>query len=106
VCVKFCKNGQRKRVAQSPDRGLPGAGKTTLARELAPLLSAVVFNADDVRQNINRYLGFSPEDRIEQARRIGWLCNKVACADHEFHMPHAGDAGGNRWHLVRPSPFG
>ena len=26
--------------------GLPGAGKTTLAQRLAPLLNAVVFNAD------------------------------------------------------------
>ncbi len=39
--------------------GLPGAGKTTLARELAPLLNAVLFNADEVRQNINRDLGYS-----------------------------------------------
>ena len=57
--------------------GLPGAGKTTLARELAPLLNAVLFNADEVRQNINRDLGYSVEDRIEQARRMGWLCDRV-----------------------------
>jgi hypothetical protein len=31
--------------------GLPGAGKTTLANALAPLLNAVVFNADAVRAN-------------------------------------------------------
>ncbi len=62
--------------------GLPGAGKTTLARELAPLLRAVLFNADEVRQNLNRDLGFSPEDRIEQARRMGWLCDHVAEAGH------------------------
>ena len=60
--------------------GLPGAGKTTLARELAPLLNAVVFNADEVRRNINTDLGFSVEDRIEQARRMGWLCDRVAKA--------------------------
>jgi hypothetical protein len=62
--------------------GLPGAGKTTLARELAPLLSAVLFNADEVRQNLNRDLGFSAEDRIEQARRMGWLCDRVVEAGH------------------------
>ena len=39
--------------------GLPGAGKTTLARELAPLLRAVLFNADEVRKTLNRDLGFS-----------------------------------------------
>ena len=57
--------------------GLPGAGKTTLARCLAPRLGAVHFNADDVRREINRDLGFSPADRIEQARRMGWLCDRV-----------------------------
>ena len=34
--------------------GLPGAGKTTLANALAPLLNAVVFNADAVRANLSR----------------------------------------------------
>jgi hypothetical protein len=57
--------------------GLPGAGKTTLANELAPRLNAVHFNADDVRTNINKDLGFSETDRIEHARRMGWLCDRV-----------------------------
>ena len=57
--------------------GLPGAGKTTLAEALAPLLNAVVFNADAVRANLSRDLGFSHEDRIEHARRMGWMCDRV-----------------------------
>src|SRR5262245_42813125 len=57
--------------------GLPGAGKTTLAISLAPLLNAVVFNADAVRANISCHLGFSHADRIEHARRMGWLCDRV-----------------------------
>jgi adenylylsulfate kinase len=57
--------------------GLPGAGKTTLAKELAVRLNAVHFNADEVRANVNKDLGFSEEDRIEQARRMGWLCDQV-----------------------------
>jgi len=55
--------------------GLPGAGKTTLAEALARLLQAVHFNADDIRKNINKDLGFSVEDRVEQARRMGHLCD-------------------------------
>jgi adenylylsulfate kinase len=57
--------------------GLPGAGKTTLASVLAPRLNAVVFNADEVRANLNKDLGYSEADRIEQARRMGWLCDQV-----------------------------
>lgn len=57
--------------------GLPGAGKTTLANALAPLLNAVVFNADAVRANLSRDLGFSHQDRIEHARRMGWMCDRV-----------------------------
>jgi hypothetical protein len=57
--------------------GLPGAGKTTLAGALAPLLNAVVFNADAVRANLSRDLGFSHDDRVEHARRMGWMCDRV-----------------------------
>src|ERR1700743_2253275 len=57
--------------------GLPGAGKTTFATVLAPLLNAVVFNADAVRANLSRDLGFSHEDRVEHARRMGWMCDRV-----------------------------
>ena len=39
--------------------GLPKSGKTTLARELAPLLPAVLFDADEVRKNVNVELGVS-----------------------------------------------
>ena len=55
--------------------GLPGAGKTTLAEQLARELCCVHFNADEVRREINKDLGFSKEDRIEQARRMGVLCD-------------------------------
>lgn len=58
--------------------GLPGAGKTTLARILAPKIPAVWFNADDVRTNLHKDLGFSLPDRIEHASRMGWLCDRVA----------------------------
>jgi cytidyltransferase-like protein len=58
--------------------GLPGAGKTTLTAVLAPLLNAVVFNGDAVRTKLSRDLGFSHFDRVEHARRMGWMCDRVA----------------------------
>jgi cytidyltransferase-like protein len=57
--------------------GLPGAGKTTLANALAPLLNAVAFNADAVRANLSCDLSFSHEDRVEHTRRMGWMCDRV-----------------------------
>lgn len=57
--------------------GLPGSGKTTLCQVLARRLNAVHFNNDEVRANINKDLGFSLEDRLEQARRMGFLCDLV-----------------------------
>lgn len=80
--------------------GLPGAGKTTLAKTQTPLLGAVHFNADDVRSNISRDLGFSPTDRVEHARRMGWLCDRVieaggyAIADFVCPTPEARRAFG------------
>ena len=61
--------------------GLPGAGKTTLAKALAKKLDAVHYNADEVRRTISKDLGFSLEDRIEQARRMGNLCREVDSDD-------------------------
>jgi adenylylsulfate kinase-like enzyme len=62
--------------------GLPGAGKTELSTQLAIVLKAVHFNADAVRANLNKDLGFSIEDRIEQARRMGFLCDTVHAAGY------------------------
>jgi adenylylsulfate kinase len=58
--------------------GLPGSGKTTLAIELARNLRAAHFNADEIRREINKDLGFGIQDRIEQARRMGILCDITA----------------------------
>jgi adenylylsulfate kinase len=57
--------------------GLSGAGKTTLAKALAPRLNAVHFNSDEVRTNVNKDLGFSRADRIQHTLRMGWLCDRV-----------------------------
>lgn len=58
--------------------GLPGSGKTTLAELLVPKLQAVWYNADAVRQDIHKDLGFSPEDRTEHATRMGTLARWAA----------------------------
>ena len=49
--------------------GLPGAGKTTLADELAPRLNAKRLNADEVRKEANDW-DFSEEGRKRQAKRM------------------------------------
>ena len=49
--------------------GLPGAGKTTLAEELAPKLNAKRLNADEVRKKANDW-DFSEEGRKRQAKRM------------------------------------
>ncbi len=62
--------------------GLPGTGKTALSKELASALHAVHFNADEVRKEINKDLGFTESERVEQARRMGVLCDIVKRAGH------------------------
>ena len=56
--------------------GLPGAGKTTLANELAPLLNAKRLNADEVRKSANDW-DFSEEGRKRQAKRMAELAIKM-----------------------------
>lgn len=57
--------------------GLPGGGKAALAEGLARHLGAVRFNAEAVRDNIDGAPASSRKDPIEQARRLGWLCDRV-----------------------------
>jgi len=56
--------------------GLPSSGKSTLANEVQKELFerghlSYVLDGDNVRHGLNRNLGFSPEDRAENIRRIG-----------------------------------
>lgn len=59
--------------------GLPGSGKTTLARPLANLLGAVHINADVVRTSYDDW-DFTPEGRIRQAQRMKHLSDGVVMA--------------------------
>jgi adenylylsulfate kinase len=56
--------------------GLPSAGKSTIANALSQKLHSYgimtyVLDGDNVRHRLNKDLGFSPEDRKENIRRIG-----------------------------------
>jgi adenylylsulfate kinase len=58
--------------------GLPGSGKTALATALKERINAIHLNADEVRSTVNSDLGFTAEDRIEQARRMGEMARLIA----------------------------
>jgi len=49
--------------------GLPGAGKTTLANELAKLIESKRLNADEIRRAANDW-DFSEEGRKKQSKRM------------------------------------
>jgi adenylylsulfate kinase len=56
--------------------GLPASGKSTLAVALEKALwdrgvHAFVLDGDNIRHGLNKDLGFSPEERVENIRRIG-----------------------------------
>ena len=56
--------------------GLPGAGKTTLANELAKLIKSKRLNADEVRKAANDW-DFSEEGRTRQAKRMADFAKKM-----------------------------
>jgi len=63
--------------------GLSGSGKSTIARAVETLLfekgcSAYVLDGDNIRHGLNKNLGFSPEDRTENIRRIGEVAHLFA----------------------------
>jgi len=60
--------------------GLSGSGKSTLAHAVENALFekgclTYVLDGDNVRHGLNKNLGFSPEDREENIRRIGEVAN-------------------------------
>ncbi len=65
--------------------GLSGAGKSTLAMGLEQRLfdqgyQVYVLDGDNVRGGLNANLGFSPEDRAENIRRVGEVAALLANA--------------------------
>lgn len=65
--------------------GLSGSGKSTIANEVAYKLHcmgklAYVLDGDNIRQGLNKDLGFSPEDRNENIRRVSEVAKLFADA--------------------------
>jgi adenylylsulfate kinase len=63
--------------------GLSGAGKTTVAAKLAPMLAerghrVELLDGDEVRTNLCQGLGFSREDRDTNIARIGYVASMLA----------------------------
>jgi len=56
--------------------GLPGAGKTTLANELAKLIECKRLNADEIRRAANDW-DFSEEGRTRQSKRMSEVAIKL-----------------------------
>ena len=56
--------------------GLPGAGKTTLANELAKLIKSKRLNADEIRRAANDW-DFSEEGRTTQSKRMSEVALKL-----------------------------
>ena len=61
--------------------GLPGAGKTTLANEMATLINAKRLNADEVRKAANDW-DFSEDGRVRQAKRMAEFALKLKAEGH------------------------
>lgn len=83
------KQARARQKAQKPAvlwfTGLSGAGKSTVANALEAALFArghhsYLLDGDNVRHGLNRDLGFTDEDRVENIRRIGEVARLMADA--------------------------
>ena len=80
--------------------GLSACGKSTIANEVDHLLHSqgkrtYVLDGDNVRQGLNKNLGFSAEDRAENIRRIGEVaklfCDAGVITSTAFISPYKAD---------------
>jgi len=95
--------------------GLSGAGKSTLAMAVEQHLfrrgyAVYVLDGDNVRSGLNANLGFSPEDRVENIRRVGEvaalfadagiLCITAFISPYRADRARARQAGGEAFHEI------
>lgn len=94
--------------------GLSGSGKSTLANAVDHRLhelglSSYVLDGDNVRHGLNGDLGFSPEDRTENIRRIGEVAKLFTDAGTfaltAFISPYREDRDRIRATTDRPDDF-
>ena len=63
--------------------GLSGSGKSTVAYHLEHQLTqrgqiCIVLDGDNMRHGLNSDLGFTPRDRVENVRRLGYVATTIA----------------------------
>src|SRR5262249_45299733 len=111
--MRAWRNGHRGAVIWMT--GLSGAGKSTLAMRLEERLfnrgfQTYVLGGGHVRRSVNSDLGFSPEDRAENMRRVGAIAALFADAGlivitalispYQAERERARDAAGPTFHEV------
>ena len=94
--------------------GLSGAGKTTIARELAARLErmnrrTIVLDGDELRRTMSADLGFSKADRDEHVRRVSELALTLALSGAiaivALISPYRAARGRARGLIARNRPF-
>lgn len=80
---RFVRNGHKGAVVWFT--GLSGSGKSTIARALERELfnlgiQTYILDGDNIRHGLNSNLGFSPEDRVENIRRVAEVSKLMADA--------------------------
>jgi len=93
--------------------GLSGSGKSTVAVAVERLLTdrgrlVYILDGDNIRHGLNKNLGFSPEDRTENIRRIGEVAKLFTDAGvivlTAFVSPYRADRDAVRA-LLQPGDF-
>lgn len=95
--------------------GLSGSGKSTLAMDVERRLFVMgyyvyVLDGDNVRRRLNANLGFTPEDRAENIRRVGEvaalfadagvLCISAFISPYQADREHAREAAKGALHEI------
>jgi adenylylsulfate kinase len=81
--------------------GLPSAGKTTIAQELAGQLRGLghrveVLDGDEIREFLSAGLGFTREDRHTNVQRIGFVAELLASNGVKALVPVIAPYGDSR----------